>query len=121
MAILGDLERKNFSVAQPWWADIYSTTFDQENSSPFNSILKVLGIIPGYMWNFCNLFISRLPTFQLEGNIMTGALINMTNYLRKEKRNRNLIPRASHLSDAKLRNHTRYCIIACHFRLAVRM
>ena len=28
-------------------AEIYSTTFDQENSSPFNSILKVLGIIPG--------------------------------------------------------------------------
>ena len=29
-------------------ADIYSTTFDQEKSGPFNSILKVLGIIPGY-------------------------------------------------------------------------
>ena len=28
-------------------ADIYSTTLDQENSGSFNSILKVLGIIPG--------------------------------------------------------------------------
>ena len=27
--------------------EIYSTTFEQENSGPFNSTLKVLGIIPG--------------------------------------------------------------------------
>ena len=47
MAIIGNLERKKFLRRPTVVGDIYSTTFDQEKSGPFNSIFKVLGIIPG--------------------------------------------------------------------------